>query len=74
MQAGFDVVALMGVVLSILAMVFMFSLPFSGAREPAAVIQNQAAFAWLSSAVPNSTPGGGWKGLPTSLASEIRSY
>jgi hypothetical protein len=55
-------------------MVFMFSLPCSGALQPAALIQNQAVFAWMPSAVPNSTPGGGWKGLPTSLASEIRSF
>jgi len=34
----------------------MFFLPFSGARKPAAVIQNQAVFAWLPSAVPNSAP------------------
>ncbi len=49
------------------AIVFMFSLPFSGARKPAAVIQNQAGFAWMLSAVPNSTPGGGWKGSATAF-------
>jgi hypothetical protein len=53
--------------LMILAIAFMFFLPCSGVRKPAAVIQNQAVFAWMPSAVPNSTPGGGWKGSATAF-------